>query len=225
MKELLEVLEKISTTFGPIYGTIFCIMLIGLAAILYFFYKRIDSISDEISNKTLSKFDKKIEILFRDETIRSSLRLQLAQDSIKKKLDFYEKVYSLYFEYQYSWVYDKQTPKKEITALYKKIISTREEIFVQSIYLGGFLTEKLLEAVINMHGDLKRTIAKINNPLTKVELTDYVMILLDALEASRKWLQENVFPDQTLREFEFTSEQIKILNDEKKKLIEGVDIA
>ncbi|KAB2852637.1 MAG: hypothetical protein F9K42_02395 [Ignavibacterium sp.] len=223
MEELLQVLEKISTLFGPIYGTIFFILLAGLAILLYFFHKRIENISEEISNKALSKFDKKIELLFRDEVIRSSLRIQLAQDSIKKKLEFYEKVYSLYFEYQKSWSYTDKTPNEEINELYNKILRAREDIFVNSIYLGGFLTDKLIKVVVNMHADLRRKITQIKNRYAKVETTDYIMILLDEIENARKWLIENVFPDQTLKEFEFTKEQINTLNEEKKKLLEGDD--
>jgi len=223
MEELLNVLDKISTIFGPIYGTIFFIMLVGLFAILYFFYKRIDNISEEISNKALSKFDKKIDLLFRDESIRSSLRRQLAQDSIKKKLEFYENIYSLYFEYQKSWLYNDSTTDEEMNELLRKILKVREDIFINSIYLGGFLTDKLIKAVVNMHADLRRKMNEVKKPGAKVESTDYVMILLNELELARNWLQTNTFPDQTLKEFEFSNEEIETLNEEKKKLLEGID--
>ena len=223
MEELLNVLEKISSLYGPIYGTIFFVVLFGIFALLTFFYKRIDKIAEEISNKTLVKFDKKVQILFRDEVIRSSLRVQLAQDSIKKKLDFYEKIQKLYFEYQRSWLYTKETPEKEINELFKKILNAREEIFINSIYLGGYLSERLIKTVRNMYADLDWRIKEIKSIRQKYDSINYAMLVTDELELARKWLQENVFPDQTLKEYEFTKDEIKTLNEEKKELL-NIDI-
>jgi hypothetical protein len=220
MNDLLKVLDKISSLFGPIYGTIFVLMILGLVAILYFFYKRIDGISSEISSKVLSKFDKKIDILFRDETIRGSLRLQMANDSIKKKLELSERTFHFYFDYQKSWSFSKDTTELEIKELYDKMSKLREDIFVNSCYLGGYLAEKLVSAVVNMHADINRTIRKIKSPYAKVEETDYFTILFGEIKLAEKWLQENIFPDQTIKGFEFTKEQIAVLDEEKKKFLE-----
>ncbi|NMB83041.1 MAG: hypothetical protein GYA14_14610 [Ignavibacteria bacterium] len=226
MEELLKVLDKISAIYGPIYGTLFFVLLVGLFLILYFFQKRIKNISEEISSRAISEFNKKLDLIFRDETIRTSLRYKIAQDSVDKKMEFYKKVNETYFIYQKSWLFTKETPDEDIKSISDAILKLREELFINSIYLGGELSDKLIRSVSFMYSDFRRKVEEIKNPyrISKQDTIDYVMQLSDLMADARKWLVENIFPDQTVKQFEFTPEQQNRIEEEKKKFLDNKNI-
>ncbi len=225
--EVKKILEAIVTTFGPFLGALLIFTVLVICVILYFFKKRIESIADEISKKAVTEFGKKLDLAFRDEALRIDLQSHLGKTSIDKKLTLYEEVYSLYFDYQKSWTFKKETPQEDIRALWSKILQMRQKIFLNSIYLGGYLTDNLLKAVISMHTLLEDKVANINNPLIKY-FPSYVHSdktlfseeerLGEYLDKSRTWLYENLLTDQNIRMYDFTDNQKNFLREEREKI-------
>ncbi len=209
---LLKVVEKLTVTFGGLIGFFLLVLSIVLTLILAYFKKRIGAIADEISQKSVSAFDKKLEILFRDEVLRNNLRTYLGQRSVEKKLELYQAVYSLYFQYQRSWFFNKQTPNEEFSKLWTDIAIMRQRIFLDSIYLGGALYDALMDAVSGMLNNLDD---RGKNPAKQQGITGITtgahseIDVTKPLNIAAQWLQKNLFTDQNLSMYEFTEEQLK----------------
>jgi hypothetical protein len=222
----LKVLDKVTVTYGGLVGFFLLVLSIALTLILAYFKKRIGAIADEISQKSVSAFDKKLEILFRDEVLRNNLRTYLGQRSMKKKLELYQAVYSLYFQYQRSWFFNKQTPEEEFSKLWTDITIMRQRIFLDSIYLGGTLYDALRDTVIGMLNNLDdrgKNPAKQQGIIGITSITTGAHSEIDVtkpLDIAAQWLQKNLFTDQNLSMYEFTEEQSKRREAEQKVFLE-----
>jgi hypothetical protein len=219
---LLKVIEKIGQAFGPIYGTLLFLLLAGIVGILFFFKSRIGSIAEQISNQAVLQFGKKLDIVFRDETIRSNLTYHLAQKSVERKLDLYQKVYSLYFDYQKSWAFDSQTPQNDYNSLWLKIVNLRQELFLNSIYLGGDLSTPLLDAVITMLNNLDERGKRPAKVVGMSGITTASQSEPDPtkhIDEASKWLERNLFTHQALSMYEFTEDQKVFLKEQRDRVV------
>ncbi len=227
LKDIIEIIVAVGRTFTPVFGTLFLITIIAMWVILVFFKKRIEKTAEEISDRTLKKFEKKLDLSFRDEGIRTELILTVAKKSIDAKLEMYDEVYRLYFDYQKSWKFDLQTTKERIDDLWDIIWNMRRKIFLKSIYLGGPLTDNLLKAVVSMATLLQNRITQVNspfqsyydsNPPSSRKLFSSEENLGEYLDAARKWLNDNLLIDQNLKTFEISDEEKRLLEKERKTL-------
>lgn len=215
---LLKVLEKIALSFGPIYGSIIILMALGIVIFLFYFKKRLGSIADEIANKSVAEFETKLQLLFRDEALRNNLQFHLGQKSVDKKLDLYNEVYSLYFQYQKSWFFNQNTSDDEFRKLWSDVSIMRQKVFLNSIYLGGSLYRSLLDAVIGMLNGLDETGKNPRNAL-KISFVDNEEKVSKALAEASKWLELNLFTHQDITMYEFTKEQRDILDKERNNFL------
>jgi hypothetical protein len=102
-KETMEVLESISKVFGPYFGALFLMTLLGITMILLFFKKRIENIANDISIKSMEVFKLTQSLSVRNEQIRKELMIYLGKKSIDMKLLIYEEINKLYFRFQETW--------------------------------------------------------------------------------------------------------------------------
>lgn len=227
LKEIADLLDKVAQTFGPFLGVMFVLTLVGIGGILLFFKRQIENIADEISAKTMKIYETKLGLALRDEETRKELVVYLAKKSIDSKLDIYGEVYKLYFEYQTSWSFDSKTSKEEIDKLWTRMIEMRRKIFLSSIYLGGFLTENLLKAVITMQTLLEKKVTEIRNPFasrysgysyTEKDPFESETKLGDYLHNAEKYISKNLQTQQELSQYDFNEEQKTLLQKEKEKL-------
>lgn len=225
--EILESLEHIRMIFGPYLGALVVITFLSIGVLLLFLKSRVVSLADEISKKAITAFETKMQLSLRDEQIRRDIVLYLAKKSIDKKLEMYNEVYKLYFDYQRSWSFDGTTPQEDIETLNSQLLAERKKIFLSAIYLGGPLTDSLLKAVITMHTLLERQLRKINNPyghLFEKHMYDDSGLfnserkLGEYLHAAERQLATSIKTDHDLVEYDFSEEQKQTLSNEKEKL-------
>ena len=224
LETTLKIIEKLATTFGPIVGTLLFFLIIIIAVILFFFQKRIAAIAQEISDKSVSAFNKRIDLLFRDEILRNNLRSYLGQKSVEKKLALYEEVYTLYFQYQKHWF--SKNDDKTFKDIFTEVAIMRQKIFLNSIYLGGALYNALLSAVIGMLSNLQD---RGTNPPAQVGMTgistsadaNSEIEITKSLDEASRLLEKHLFTHQDVSMYEFNEEQSKALQSEKDYFIKN----
>jgi len=222
MCNLLQVLGKISTIFGPIFGMIFIIILLLLAFILHYFKSRLSSISDEISNKAVAAFNKKIELYFRDEDIRRTLRIDIGKRSLDKKLTVFEEMFQLYYDYQDSWSLNEKTRNDNYQKLNTKLISMRKKLFLYTHYLGGYLTDCFLQMINLMDNNIRiRLQPYFINPERDIQMNIDEQDIYKYLAKSQKWIQDNLYSDQNIINYEFTKEQEEHITQERNKFLQS----
>lgn len=233
LKDIKEVLDLLGITFGPYLGTLLFITLVIIVCILAFFKKRMENIADEISQRSINKFNALQELSIRNEVTRKELVLYQAQKSFDKQIEIYTKVYKQYFEYQKSWVLVNDVNKNEIAIqeIWNHILELRREIFLSSIFLGGELTEYLISAVIAMWNILEGRLAKAKYirlaemGIYRNENMDFLkneIQLGEYLDKAQKYLMNNLHTYQNISQYDFTDEQKKILESEKNNIFKEV---
>lgn len=227
LKDIYEVLEAIKKAYGPYLATLLFITLLIIVVILFFFKNRIEKISDEISNKSIKKFETKLELSLRDEVTRKELVIHQGLESIKKQIEMYDLVYKLYFHYQNIWEWSKDVNKynDEIQKLWTDILDTRRTLFLNSIYISGELIDYLLTSVITMwnlveqrcsENNYQNLYAKYNNQeMNKFKKESQ---LGDCLNKAEKYIRENFYTSQNIKQYDYTDAQKKLLESEKNSL-------
>lgn len=226
-EETLKVLNALSAVFGPYLATLIFITLLIVVLILLFLKKRIENIADEISKKAIKKIESKLELSLRNEAIRKELVLYQGKKSIDKQVEIYFLVLNLYFHYQKSWEWIKETKKyeTEINELLTSIFETRKKIFINSVYLSETLLYNLISAVITMWNLLEKNCAEndyyniykkynnksMNSFIKEAELCKF-------LDNAEKYIKENFYTSQSTKQYDFTDEQKKILESERNAL-------
>lgn len=212
----LKVIERVSSMFAPLVGAAFILLAIIIGLILLFVKKQIEAMVENTSKKSLAEFQKGIELLFRDEVLRNSLRTHLGQLSINRQLELYDNVYALYFDYQKSWYFTTATPKEDINKLWTKILDLRHKLFLNAIYLGP-LMDFLMPAVINMMDGLssKEIRAERTTSNTRTEIT-----ITDNLDKASKWITQNLVSHQAISMYELKEDALHAIAEQRQKLID-----
>jgi len=227
LKDTYEVLVAVSKAYGPYLATLMFITLLVIVVILFFFKNRIEKISEEISTKTIKRFETKLELSLRDEVTRKELVLHQGIKSIEKQLEMYDLVYKLYFHYQKIWEWSKDVNKydNEIQELWNDILETRRTLFLNSIYISGELIDYLLTSVITMWNLVEQRCAENNYPSIYKKYNNQEMNtfkkesqLGDYLNKAEKYIRENFYTSQNIKQYDYTEEQKKLLESEKISL-------
>ena len=98
----------------------------------------------------------------------------------------------------------------------------RQKIFLNSIYLGGDLTDSLLQAVVSMMESLQLKLQHISSPLLAEEIrlrSKIAREVTDFIRKAEKWIVENLGSNQTIKQYEFTEEQRERIEKEREKII------
>lgn len=234
-ERIIKLIEDLLLKYGVFYTIILFLSTVIIALILYFFKSRISAISKEISQINIEEhkndleiageiYKKKLNALFQSEELHTNIIFNTIHQFIEKKIAFYQKVYSLFFEYRETWSYDKNTKDDEISLMWNKLQEARIDLFLNSIYLGG-LIDPLLDAVIAMSDDLRDKITEIKNPTSHLLSAYYQStesskrprhIISDKIHEAEKWIR-NYLSSKELWEITISK---KDQDDAYKKLIE-----
>jgi hypothetical protein len=229
LKETMELLKIISKVFGPYFGALFSMTLLGIIMILIFFKKRIENIANDISIKSMKTFELTQSLSVRNEQIREELMIYLGKKSIDMKLLIYEEINKLYFRFQETWelIKDVDKNKEELDKIWKEILEMRRKIFLNSIYLGGKLTEIFLNIVLAMWNILENNIhEKTNNIFYRMGVYSHhegstlnsMKDVYKNLDLARDYMTRNLNSHQDIEQFDFTESQKKLLEKEREKI-------
>ena len=218
-KDAYELFNNIFQSYSYFYGITFGILILLFVLLYSYLKKSFEAFADRHFNKSLEEFKKNLDITFRDESIRSELTTYFSTKSIEMKLNIYEEVYRLYFDYQKSWSYNAKTPEEDILKLQSEILQMRQRIFLNSIYLGGYLTENLLQAVISMMESLEYKVRGIHSPLMvdieeKRNMYKMAREATDYINRSEKWIVDYLGSDKTIKMFDLKPDQLERLKSE-----------
>ena len=133
----IQVVRDLVSSLGPVLAAIVLVFAVALAGLIFYAKKRLESIAEEISDRSLLLFNKRMELLFRDEEIRSTYKSYLAQKILDKNVEFFHKVSGIYFKWQKSWFFNADTPPDRWQELRDEIWEMRNEIFKNTVLLGG----------------------------------------------------------------------------------------
>lgn len=235
IEKAVKTLNEIEKVFG-LLGVIIVITL-GLTGYLIFRWldKSVEKMAEEASDKSLAKFqstlDKRLEtqvrLFFRNEDIRNSISSNYAIKSIDKKLEVWTETYKLYFEFQGTWHHTKDELDAVIETFDKKFQANRENIFLSSVYLGGFLTSKLITLNTSLRQALRKQylfnhLAFPQRDGQRVE--NEKRVFLDRIEAIipevEKWITTNLTVDHNSKMWDFTTEQLQVIDEQNKQSFE-----
>lgn len=227
MDGFIELLKFIGTASIPVV-----ILTIALYFLFMLLQKQTDHVygiyfekfKNEISVE-FSKFQKCIDIAFRDEEPRS----QVIADTIIKadfiRLDLYKRTYSLFFEILYSQdriLKEKpEIQKQSIDELMEKVNKLRIDLFINSVYLGS-LMDSLLPAQVGLWNDIGVIQSKING--TWKGLKDDFYKSNDEIRNAEKWIMKNSKTYFTLNNIELSEDEIDKLHCERKIMIDEKNI-
>lgn len=220
--DVYKLLNDIFLRYSIFNGIFLLLFIGGLILVFKYLLDLSAGLAGRYFQKSIDEFKKYLDITFRDEPIRSELINHFSKKSIERKYQIYEDVYSLYFEYQKSWSFNKNTPSEDIDELSKRILQMREKIFLNSIFLGGDLTDSLLQATISMMESLQLRLQQIESPLGAEEIRLRGKIareVTDFIRKAEKWIVENLGSHQTIKQYEFTEEQRERIEKEREKII------
>ncbi len=232
IEKAVKTLNEIEKVFG-LLGVIIVITLILTGYLIFkWLDKSVEKMAEEASDKSLAKFqntlDKRLEtqvrLFFRNEDIRNSISSTFAIKSIDKKLEVWTETYKLYFEFQGTWHHTKDELDAVIETFDKKFQANRENIFLSSVYLGGFLTSNLITLNTSIRQAL-RTQYLINHlafrQLDGQRLENDKEVFLNKIEAIipevKKWIITNLTVDHNSKMWDFTTEQLKVIEEQKKQ--------
>ena len=210
---------------SPTFTSFFAILIYFLFLLLHkqtehvynlYFEKFKNNLSEEFS-----KFQKCIDISFRDEGPRSQVVAETILKSDEIRLNLYKRTYSLFFEILYSQ--DKilkassEEQEKTINELFEKINNLRIDLFINSIHLGS-LIDCLLPAQIGLWNDLGVIKSKIDGTWNGLKEDFYKSS--EEIRKAEIWLKDNSKEYLTLNNIELSEDEINTLHESRKKMID-----
>ena len=168
-------------------------------------------------------------MFFRNDEIRNGITSHFAIKSIETKLQIWTKTYQLYFDFQKTWHFDKQQLDDEIESYDAKFQNNREDIFLNSVYLGGFLTSKLIILNNSIRSAIrsqyrKNHLAFPQRDETRVEeerrrFLDKIEKILPEIE---NWINQNLIVDHNTKMWDFNKEQLQIISEQNNQKFEDL---
>lgn len=242
-KDIYELLEKVQNQQGnlQLFFVIGLIVLIGVL-ITYLKYAT-KSIAEEASKKSIAlyesnlseKLQTQIGLFFRDESVRNNLLTHIGVKSIDKKIECWQIIQKMYFNYQKSWTFSETTSVDEFIYLDNELNEIRTKVFTETIHIGYFLSQKIIRLNSLMRENLrqKRTEfaysgknyhsyneTKLQNTLNRQQENE--VKISDIMYEIEKWIIDKLHTDQTIENFEFTKEQLEAIKKERETRFETI---
>ena len=206
--------------------------VIIMAICLYFLFLLLHKQTEHVYNlyfekfknnlsEEFTKFQKCIDMSFRDEEPRSRVVAETILKSDEIRLNLYKRTYSLFFEILYSQ--DKilkaevEEQKAAINELFEKINNLRIDLFINSIHLGS-LIDCLLPAQIGLWNDLGVIKSKIDGTWNGLKEDFYKSS--EEIRKAEIWLKDNSKEYLTLNNIELSEDEINTLHESRKKMID-----
>jgi hypothetical protein len=243
---LLDELNKIQDQKGDLMVFIAILMIIVIFILITYLKYKTKSIAEEASQKAVAEFENnladklqtQIGLFFRDESVRNNLLTSIGNKSIEVKISSWQTLQRMYFQYQKSWNFSNKTEIEEYTQIDNALFENRETTFINTVYLGYFVSQKMIRLNSLMRENVRLKMSELfhsgNNyePHKEKKLTDYLdrqstneQTISDLLYEIEKWLIDNLHSDQTVDKFEFTKEQLDYINQERQKKFEKIERA
>lgn len=237
IEKAVKTLNEIEKVFG-LLGVIIVISIVLTGYLIFkWLDKSVEKMAEEASDKSLAKFqstlDKRLEtqvrLFFRNEDIRNSISSNYAIKSIDKKLEVWIETYKLYFEFQGTSHHTKEDLDAVIETFDKKIQANQENIFLNSVYLGGFMTSKLVILNTSLRQALRKQylfnhLAYPQRDGQRVE--NEKKIFLNRIEAIlpevEKWITTNLTVDHNSKMWDFSEDQLKVIDEQNKQSFEEI---
>jgi len=237
VEKAVKTLNEIEKVFG-LLGVIIVISIVLTGYLIFkWLDKSVEKMAEEASEKSLAKFqstlDKRLEtqvrLFFRNEDVRNSISSNYAIKSIDKKLEIWNETYKLYFEFQGTWHHNTEELDAVIETFDKKFQANRDNIFLNSVYLGGFMTSKLITLNTSIRQALRKKylynhLAFQQRDGQRVE--NERKIFLDRIEAIlpevEQWITANLTIDHSSKMWDFTAEQLKVIEEQNKQSFEDI---
>jgi hypothetical protein len=243
LKDILDLIKEIEQKLG-MYSVIlfFALLIFSICIFLYLKYS-LKSLAEEASKKSIVAFkaaiDKSIQtqmgLFFRDDNVRNELVKNIGQKSFDKKIECWQLLYNLYFEYQKSWNFDQDTDVKDYIEIDQKLGEARTKVFTETIHLGYELSQKLIRLGSLMRDGIRTkrtefmysginyqhfTESKLQANLSRQqEIETTISALIYEVE---EWIITKLHSDQTLEKFEFSKEQLEKIQAERKKQFDSI---
>lgn len=238
LKEVLDLIKEIEEKLG-IYSVILFIALLVFSICIFLYLKySLKSLAEETSKKSIVEFkgaiDKSIQtqmgLFFRDESVRNELMKNIGQKSFDKKVECWQLLYNLYFEYQKSWTFDQETDVKDYIEIDQKLGEARTKIFTETIHLGYELSQMLIRLGSLMRDGIRtkrteflysgRNYQNFNESKLQFNLSqqqDIETKISNLIYEVEEWIITKLHSDQTLEKFEFSKDQLDKIQAERKK--------
>ncbi|OFY65507.1 MAG: hypothetical protein A3H98_00565 [Bacteroidetes bacterium RIFCSPLOWO2_02_FULL_36_8] len=236
-KEIFELLEKVSETQGNLSLLIIIGLIVAIGILITYLKYATKAIAEEASNKSLAlyesnlteKLQTQIGLFFRDDNVRNNLLTHIGTKSIDKKIECWQISQTMYFNYQKSWSFSQETDIQEFVRLDEELGNIRQRIFIETIHIGYFLSQKLIRLNSLMRDNLRQKRTEFaysgtnyqTNLETKLQNTlniqqENEMKISDIMYEIEKWIIDKLHSDQTIENFEFTREQLESIKKERE---------
>lgn len=235
--KIVKTLEKIQAIFG-LTGVIIVISLVVVGFLLYkYLVRSVETVAEEASKKSLIKFqstiddklETKLKLFFRNENIRNDITTHFAIKSIETKLSIWTETYQLYFDFQKTWHFDKQQLDDKIEEYDKTFQENREHIFLNSVYLGGFMTSKLITLNNSIRHAIRTQYRKNHlafplqdEPRTEIERRRYLDKIEEILPEVESWINTNLTVDHNTKMWDFSESELKIIAEQNREKFEDL---
>jgi|GEM_PF-3554888 len=243
LKDIYDLLQDVQQKQGglKLFIVIALIIMIGVLIVYLKYYTK--SIAEEASKRSLAKFESnlsnelqtQIGLFFRDENVRTNLLTTIGTKSFDKKIECWQAIQSMYFEYQQSWGFSSDTETDKYVELDKNLNEIRFIIFNETVYIGYFLSQKMIRMNSLMRNNLreKRTEfifsgdnyephneSRLQGVLNRQQVNENE--ISDLMYEIEKWIMDKLHSDQTLEKFEFTNEQLDQIKKEREKRFDSI---
>lgn len=242
-KEILELLGKVQSKQGDLSLLIVIGLIVAIGILITYLKYATKSIAEEASNKSIAlyesnlseKLQTQIGLFFRDENVRNNLLTHIGTKSIDKKIECWQTSQQMYFNYQKSWSFSELTNVEEYLNLDKDLNDIRTKLFIETIHIGYFLSQKMIRLNSLMRENLrqKRTEfaysgknyqsfneTKLQNTLNRQQENE--VKISEIMYEIEKWIIEKLHSDQTIENFEFTREQLEAIKKERETKFETI---
>lgn len=236
IKDIFDLLTKIQNEQGnfKVFIVIILIITIGLLIIYLKYFTK--SIVETTAKKSIAEFENNLNeklhtqlgLFFRDDNVRNDLLSYIGKKAIDKKIECWQTIQSMYFKYQKSWTFSDETKIEEYVELDNELTEIRKIIFVETIYLGYYLSQRMvhLNSLMRNNIRLKQTEFRFSGNNYQPHLDSKLQSTIDKqsineteinniLSEIEEWIIKNLHSDKTIENFEFNKEQLEIIKKEK----------
>jgi hypothetical protein len=221
----ISYVKSIIVEHGPLYGLLILLFIISLSSLLLFFNYRLKNISEEISNKSFALFKSKLDLLFRDEQLRSNYMSHVWMKAFETQLSFYDKMANLYIKYNESLFFDLYNGEAKWNDLVNELMSFRNEVFRNSVLLGP-ISANYIECAIAMSIGIatKKSELETNNQSIhdSENSHSYSIKCSEYLKVIEKWISDNIIINPNIKNIELSPELRNKLKEEQEKLFSDI---
>ncbi len=201
------------------------LIIVPIFALIQFYIKsKIVSDLDEKTQVKIKHLETNLELMFRNEVIRKKLAIHTTKQSIKVKTELFYKINEDYSLLKDALRHHPIVPKDKVQTLIRRYEQTSDDLTKYSIFLGGTLSELLINISKNILASLHERKyldaregyadnVEFNNAREPVSLKiiERDQKIQELLLTTRNYLVEILHPDQDIKRYDFNKEQSEVI--------------